>query len=29
MPPAMRACIVASKTKEERDACGKDQKLVK
>jgi hypothetical protein len=27
MPPAMRACIVASKTKEERDACGKDQPL--
>lgn len=29
MPPAMRSCIVASKTKEERDACGKDEKLVK
>jgi len=28
MPPAMRACIVASKTKEERDNCGKDQKLI-
>lgn len=27
MPAPMRACIVASKTKEERDACGKDQKL--
>src|SRR5688500_12222953 len=27
MPPAARACIVASKTPAERDACIKDQKL--
>jgi hypothetical protein len=29
MPPAMRSCIVASKTKEERDACDKGGKPVK
>src|SRR5262245_37764014 len=29
MPPAMRACIVASKTKEERDVCDKGGKPIK
>lgn len=28
MPPTMRACIAASKSKEELDKCGKDQPAI-